>query len=73
MAKISVVELDPARVPVLLVAGVADLRVFLVTLNTNGPVPIGFWLMSLGLPTGQQLLGVFGGQDRRRSSWPGSG
>ncbi|MCY1243312.1 hypothetical protein D9M69_667290 [compost metagenome] len=24
-------------------------------MNTNGPVPIGFWLMSLGLPSASSL------------------
>ena len=58
------VELDPARVPVLFVAHKTNLRVFLITLEHEG-ASANRLLVDVARPTGlEQLLGVFGRQDR---------
>jgi hypothetical protein len=58
-----VVELDPARVPVMLVAGVTDVRVFLVALEHERPGADRLLVDVARLALGKQLVGVLGGEN----------
>ena len=61
------VQLDAARVPVLFVAHVADLRVFLVTLEHERASADRLLVDVAGPALLEQLLGVFGRKDRGKA------
>ncbi|MNP42134.1 hypothetical protein D3C76_1358760 [compost metagenome] len=62
--KNQLVEFDSARVPVLFVARIANLRVLLVTLEHERPGADRLLVDVAGFARGQQLVGVLGRENR---------
>ncbi len=58
------VEFDLTRIPIVLVGGVADLRVFLIALEHVGSGADGVLVDVARIASLEQLLGVLGGEDR---------